>query len=439
MAHRIHLAAHLTPTGPDPDLCDARHAFVLDGWAGAMLSVWGGSAVDLDWRLAKISRRHATLALRATTEDDYLFQLVVLINGERAVRLSHVYFAGFDEAMEMLRDSLEAEDLPADRPIDDARRQEVAELAGEEPSQPWLLRVVTGESPRAAFLNTGRLQAAELAAVAEAAGLACDVELLERFFTGGLTPAEVEAEEDWEHYGDLLLFVEALGLRGIKEHLEAEAALDRQADEGDAEEEPEEDAPAPLVDDEARRRRQLGKRFAGAGCLLSIAAVVVLIRFGAELAGGWGAAGTILVLVLFVALAGYGLWRRFVGRLKQSFGGDSLATESTVPPAVLQKWRTLLFNWRDLVYRLGEAGNMNRRRPKMGLFDALYSDMGLPTDPAGQRLIDLVTEGPASLPELATEIRALRLALIDAEIAGAGVEAQRAAYGTLCDRLLKSG
>ncbi len=435
MAHRVHLAAHLTRTGPDPDLCHAREAFTLDGWAGATLSVWGASTVDLDWRLARISRRHATLALRATTEDDYLFQLVVLINGERAVRLSHVFFAGPDEALEMLRDSLGLDQLPADRPVDPARRQEVADLAGEERSQPWLLRVVAGESPSEAFLNAGRLQAMEVAAVAEAAGLACDVERLERFFTGSLTPAEVEAEAEWQHFGDLLLFVEALGLHGIKQHLEAEAKLDQQAAGGEVEEEKDVGGEKPLEEQEGRRRT-FGKRLAATGCLLSSVAVAAMVWFGAELAGGWGAAGAILVFVLLMAIAGRWLWRRFVGRLKQTFGGDSLAAEAEVPPAVLNKWRTLLFNWRDLVFRLGEAGSMKGRRPKVGIFDALYSDVGLPTDPAGRRLTELLTANPTIMPELAAEVRALRLALLDAEIAGTDAGPQRAAYGTLCEQLL---
>ncbi len=438
MAFRVHLAAHLTRTGPDPDLCEPRHAFTLDGWAGALLSLWGASAIDLDWRLAKISRRNATLALRATTEDDYLFRLAILINGERAVHLSHVYFAGPDEALEMLKDSLELDDLPPDRPIDPDRRQEVTDLVHEGPNKTWLLRVAAGESPRAAFFNTGRLQAAEVASVAEAAGLRCDVELLERFFTGGLTPAEVEAEEDWEHYGDILLFVEALGLSGIKQHLEAEAASEEQETGGEAGEEPEGEADEKEPPDaQTRRRRKLGKRFVGAGCLLSLAAASAAVWLGAELAGGWGAAGVLLLFVLLLVLTGRWLWRRLVGRLEQAFGGDSLEVPE-VSPALLRKWRMLLFNWRDLVFRLGEAGSKKGRRPKVGLFDALYSDTGLPTDAPGQRLVDLMTSDPASLPGLAAEIRALRLALLDAEIAGADIEPQRAAYGTLCRRLMAS-
>ncbi len=441
MASRVHLVAHLTRTGPDPYLCDPAHTFALDGWAGAMLSVWAASAVDLDWRLAKISRRHATLALRATTEDDYLFRLVILINGERAVSLSHVYFAGMDDAMEMLKDSLELADLSPDRPIEETRRQEVGDMVHENPGQGWLLRVAGGESPRAAFTNAGRLRAAEVAAVAEAAGLACDVELLERFFTGGLTPAEVEAEEDWEHYGDLLLLVEALGLSGIKQHLEAEATEDEQETERDAGEQQEDEEPIgevyqePPPDEQEQRRRKLAKRLVGAGCLLSIAAVSGMVWLGAELAGGWGATGAILLFVMLLALAGRWLWRRFVSRLKQFFGGDSLE-ESEVPPALLRKWRTLLFNWRDLVFRLGETGRKKGRRPKVGLFDALYSDIGVPTDAPGRRLVDLMATDPTSLPELATEIRGLRLALLDAEVAGADVAPQRAAFGTICERLL---
>ncbi len=434
MATRVHLAAHLTRTGPDPDLCEPRHAFTLDGWAGALLSVWGASAVDLDWRLARISRRHMTLALRATTVDDAFFQLVILINGERAVRLTHSYFADFDEAIGLLADHLEVDELPPDEPLEAARRQEVAELARDEPGQTWLLRVAAGEAPRQAFTNAGRLKAAEVAAVAEAAGLACDGALLERFFTGGLTPAEVAAEDDWENFGDLLLFVEALGLRGLKGHLEADEPEAETEDETEDEDEPQADGDGEPQAAQAAKRRAVGKRVAGVGCLLSIVVAAGIVKLGAEIAGGWGAAGAVLIFALLLALTSRWLWRRFVARLKQTFGGDSLEPPE-VPPAVLLKWRTLLFNWRDLVHRLGVAGSDQGRRPKVGLFDAIYSDLGVPTDPPGQRLIDLMTDHPASLPGLAAEISALRLALLDAEVAGADVAAQRAAYGALCERL----
>jgi hypothetical protein len=427
MATRVHLAAHLSRTGPDPDLGEPHHAFALDGWAWAMLSVWGASAVDLDWRLARISRRHTTLALRATTVDDAFFQLVILINGERAVRLAHGYFADFERAMELLTDHLDVGELAPDQPLEEAQRQKVAELEGEDSDQAWLLRVAAGEAPRQAFTNAGRLQAAEVAAVAEAAGLACDAELLERFFTGGLTPAEVAAERDWDNFGDLLLFLEALGLRGLRAHINATTEAD----------EPEAGADEELREPQEAKRRAFGKRVAGVGCLLSIAAAAGVVKLGAELAGGWGAAGAVLVFSLLLALTSRWLWRRFVKRLKQAFGGDSLAAPE-VPPAVLLRWRTLLFNWRDLVCRLGVAGSDQGRRPKMGLFDSFYSDLGVPTDPPGKRLIDLMTGDPSSLPGLAAEIRALRLALLDAEIAGADVERERAAYGALCQRLMAS-
>ncbi len=435
MAFRVHLAAHLTRfSGPDPELAEPHNVFVLDGWAGALLSVWGGSAVDLDWRLAKISRRLGTLALRATTEDDVLFQLVLLINGERAVRLAHVYFEGLDDGLEMLQDHLEIEALDPDSPVGEDLRPQVTELANEEPAHPWLVRVAGGEPPRQAFLTAGRLQAAEVAAAAEAAEMACDAELLERFFTGGLTPAEVEAENDWENFGDLLLFVEALGLRGIKQHLEAEG--EDQAAEPEAPEEPPDEAPA---DDPraatAGKRRRLGKGALGAGCLLAAGAVAALVWLGAELAGGMGAAGAVLVLVLLVALTGRWLWRRFTGKLEKALGGDTLEMPD-VPPALLHKWRTLLFNWRDLVFRLGVAGS--GKRPKVGLFDALYADRGIPADPAGERLIELMREDEAALAPLAAQVRDLRLALLDAEIAGENVEPQRAAYRALCERLLAS-
>ncbi len=439
MAFRVHLAVHLTRfSGPDPELADPHQVFALDGWAGALLSVWGGSVVDLDWRLAKISRRLGTLALRATTEDDCLFQLVILINGERAVRLAHVYFEGLDEGLEMLGDHLELETLDADSPVDEALRPQVVEMAGEEAAHPWLVRVATGEPPRQAFLAAGRLQAAEVAAVAEAADLACDFELLERFFTGRLTAEEVEAESDWENFGDLLLLVEALGLKGLKQHLEAEAESEGERDEPEAPEEPPDEAPD---DDDAGasaagKRRRLGKRALGVGCLLAAGAVAGLVWLGAELAGGPGAAGAVLVFVLFLAFAGRWLWRRLVRKLEKVFGGDSLELPD-VPPALLHKWRTLLFNWRDLVFRLGVAGS--GKRPKVGLFDALYADRGIPTDPPGQQVIELMRDDESALAPLAAEVRDLRLALLDAEIAGAGVEPQRAAYRELCERLLPSG
>ncbi len=434
MAFRVHLAAHLTRfSGPDPELGEPHQVFALDGWAGALLSVWGGSVVDLDWRLAKISRRLGTLALRATTEDDCLFQLVLLINGERAVRLAHVYFEGLDEGLEMLQDHLEIEALEPDAPVAEDLRPQVLEMAHEEAAHPWLVRVAAGEPPRQAFLAAGRLQAAEVAAAAEAAELPCDVELLERFFTGGLTPEEVEAESDWENFGDLLLLVEALGLRGLKQHLEARAESEEQLAEPEGPEEELEEAPA---DDRrtAGKRRRPGKRALGAGCLLAIAGVAGLVWLGAEMAGGMGAAGAVLLLVLLLALGGRWLWRRFTRRLEKAFGGDTLETPD-VPPAQLQKWRTLLFNWRDLIFRLGVAGS--GRRPKLGLFDALYADRGIPTDPAGERLIELMREDEAALSQIAAKVRDLRLALLDAEIAGTDAEPQRAAYRKLCERLLR--
>lgn len=435
MAFRVHLAAHLTRfSGPDPELAEPHQVFLLDGWAGALLSVWGGSAVDLDWRLAKISRRLGTLALRATTEDDYLFQLVLLINGERAVRLAHVYFEELEAGLEMLQEHLESEALDPDSSLGEKLRPRLFEIANQEPAHPWLARVAAGESPGQAFLAAGRLQAAEIAAVAEAAELPCDPELLERFFTGALTREEVEAENDWENFGDLLILVEALGLPGLKQHLEA-AAGDEGPDETEEVEEPEE---AP--EDEARtatagKRRRLGKSALGAGCLLAVAAATGLVWLGAELAGGLGAVGAVLLLLLSLALSGRWLWRRFTGKLEKAFGGDTLEMPD-VPPARLHKWRTLLFNWRDLVFRLGVTGS--GKRPKVGLFDALYADRGIPTDPAGQRLIELMGEDEAALRPVAAEVRDLRLALLDAEIAGADVGPQRAAYGALCERLLAS-
>ncbi|MEM7353466.1 MAG: hypothetical protein AAF657_21900 [Acidobacteriota bacterium] len=443
LAFRAHLIAHPTSTGPDPELARDDAAFFLGTWAGALLSVWGTPSIEIDWRLAKISRRHQTLALRATTEDDYCFRLVLFLNGQRAVRLTRVYFETFESVMTRLQDHLEVEDLSPDQPIAEEHHDGLLEILGEEPGQVWLLRLLDGESPRQAYRKAGRQQATQISAVADAAGLTPDVDLLERFFTGSLTRQEVEGESDWDNFGDLLLFIEALGLPGIKQQLQQETEDEEEAarepePEGDAD-----DATRDEADDglDARRRklRRIGKSSLGCGCLLFLAAVAALMRYGSQLAGGYGIFGALLAIVLLLMLVVRWVWRRFTKRLETAFGGDSLVSDD-VPPAVLHRWRSLFLDWRDLVFRCGEVPDDgeddSEEKPKIGLFDALYSDLGLPVDPAGRRLVERLVDEESSMASLAREVTDLRLALVDAEVLGIDTAPEQAKYRALCDRLL---
>ena len=56
-------------------------------------------------------------------------------------------------------------------------------------------------------------------------------------------------------------------------------------------------------------------RIAALFALLAIAAVAGLVWLGGELAGGLGAAGSVLLILLLVALFGRWLWWRFTRKL----------------------------------------------------------------------------------------------------------------------------
>ena len=439
VSFRTHLYALL---GAEPDEASGLEWDPLGEWRVGVVSEWGLSEENLDWRLSRATRGSGGLAIRASTIDETGAVVSVHHAGMRLAIFQHALGGlRFDEVECQLAHSKNRSVETTDH------RDEGDPLEFGDLDEEILARVGRGVEAREAWDATTRGRADRLMELLETVGVEADRGRLLAVLRGETELARAYAEnpsgsnwdETWVDVPDLFEAMGVLGLRAWVVEWMAEVPGPEADDSDETGTSDEAGSPA---------RVQSGRFAYGIALFLILVGGVAGGLWGARY--GWlaavGGAGlataalaTLALLVfarrLIVAAIQVVLaWRR-QRREQETFdaASDGIWMRSQVTrhlaPALVDSAKVLLADWADLVGQL---------RPEPGTDAPGYLDgyAFLTGDPGGRALARQLLAGEDPRP-LARRVAALRLRLLDTEIEGGQTAALRAELDALSAELAR--
>lgn len=411
----------------------------LGGWWLATAPLWAMDAPAAEWLVSLLTRQSKDLGLLATASDDVEVKLCLQRNGRIVARL-HLPYGGsatlcWDATVAILQQAELTWDR--DQPLGAEARAAIQASLDDEGQDEWrddqheaLLRaLVAGDSPLQARAAVARDEVAVVADQLEAAGWPVDRDALLRVLDGSLLAAlpAPEDDEDLPAWADVPELLAAIGLPGLRSWLLGQDIEDEDASPGVRQAE----APVPAPE-ERPRPGLLG--------VMGVAVVGGLVGsvLGSLGAGPVGAAAGSVFGFLLVFAVGLGLVRTKLRLLEHAVTGEvneaQLALLDRMGALSDQQQSTttqLLADWISLAPRVGI------KEAPMGLLARFNPLLRASGNEHARRLAEGLLDGgdPATARKRLDKVR---LAVLDAELAGRAAEGLRGELEAVSELVVKT-